>query len=58
MGDNSMDIPKSAIEELRNILQSEAMVEVTIEEAEKTGVALVNIYTQIFKPEVKGTHEQ
>lgn len=53
-----MDIPKSAIEELHNILQSEATVEVTFEKAERTGIALVNIYAKIFKSEAKGTNEQ
>ena len=58
IGDNGMKIPASAIRELKNIIESEYGIMVSIEKSEKLGEALVNIYAEIFKPIAKGTHEQ
>ena len=53
-----MKLTKSAVEELRKIIETEYCIKISFEKAEKQGTALLNIYAEIFKPEVKGTHEQ
>lgn len=53
-----MKLTKSAVEELRQILETEYCIKISFERAEKHGTALLNIYAEILKPEVKGTYEQ